>query len=452
MAATITKPKGAAVPPQAGEKQPVEVPKGPAVPARAGKKQPAEVFELERAETTLQMVPFSKIIAKPEDYSFRKEGDEDPFSDLALKSLKEAIKRYKGVRDPLLLKAGDDGFFLVGDGHRRFASVAQLIAEKVAGFTKGMLLPANVLLPSTSELVMVVSSVSANSDRLALGSEGRMTAAQRLNKLGMPRASIAQVLGVGISTIDRDLRLAGDDEMLNIVRLSHFITMSNAAALLAAAHKVNRRDDLIKFLYVWGSETQARIFAENKARAANDEPELGAPQKWPQSRMTAAMVRAWKDDLLKKAPLSDPGFRFRAGLSTDDGPARIEVDALSKKVNDLSASDMAKILVRFVDLTSKLEPLMIAKAEAEKAGTSEEGAKKPSAGMLHLKKLGLEGLIGETDVPEEGDDDSDDSDEDETDPDEVDAEDAENDAEGEVSAEEAEAEAEAEAEEEAEAE
>ena len=428
MAATITKPKGAAVPPQAGEKQPVEVPKGTAVPARAGKKQPAEVFELERAETTLQMVPFSKIIAKPEDYSFRKEGDEDPFSDLALKSLKEAIKRYKGVRDPLLLKAMDDGFFLVADGHRRLASVAQLIAERVAGFKRSMELPANVLQPSTSELVMVVSSVSATIDRLALGSEGRMAAAQRLNKLGMPRASIAQVLGVGISTIDRDLRLAGDDEMLNIVRLSHFITMSNAATLLAAAHKANRRDDLIKFLYVWGNETQARIFAENKERAAKGAPELGAPQKWPQSRMTAEMVRVWKGALLNDKPLADPGFRFWAGLSTEDGPARIEVDALSKKLDDLSAEDMAKIYMRFLDAASELEPVMIAKAEAEKVGASEEGAKKPSAGMLHLKKLGLEGLVGETDVPEEG---SDDSDGDDEDPDEGESEDATDDAEGE---------------------
>ena len=214
------------------------------------------MFELERAETTLQMVPFLKIIAKPEDYSFRKEGEEDPFSDKALRSLKEAIKRDKGVREPLLLKAIDNGFYLVGDGHRRLASVAQLIAERVAGFKRSMELPANVLQAGTRELVMLVASVSANVDREPYGPVGRMDAAKKLNQAGMPRASIAQLFQVGISTIDRDLLLAGDDEMLNLVRIKHFITMSNAATLLAAAHKVRRRDDLIKFLYLWANETQ----------------------------------------------------------------------------------------------------------------------------------------------------------------------------------------------------
>ena len=125
------------------------------------------------------------------------------------------------------------------------------------------------------------------------------------------------------------------------------------------------------------------------------------------------MVRAWKEALLKKAPLSDPGFRFRAAVSTAGGPARVEVDALSKKVDDLSAADMAKILKRCLDLAADIEPLMIAKAEAEKAGTSEAEAKKPSAGMQRLRKLGLDGLVGETDVPEE---DSDESEEVESDP------------------------------------
>ena len=110
MATTATKSKGPAIPTQAGASQPTELLKGPASPSPAGKKQPAEVFELERAETTLQMVPYLKIIAKPEDYSFRNEGDEDPFSDKALRGFKEILKRDKGVRDPLLLKAVEDGF------------------------------------------------------------------------------------------------------------------------------------------------------------------------------------------------------------------------------------------------------------------------------------------------------------------------------------------------------
>jgi ParB-like chromosome segregation protein Spo0J len=425
----MTKPTTAAGPPQAGATQPAEVPKMAAGPPQAGKKQPAEVFELERAEATLQMVPYLKIIAKPEDYSFRKESDEDPFSDKALRSLKEAIKRDKGVRDPLLLKAIDNGLFLVVDGHRRLASVAQLIADRVAGFKRSMELPANVLQAGTREVVMVAASVSANFDRLAIGGVGRMDAAQRLNKLGMPRASIAQLFQVGISTIDRDLLLAGDDEMLNLVRREHIITMSNAATLLAAAHKVKRRDDLTKFLYLWANETQKQIFAENKERAAKDESQLPAEKMWPQSRMSAAMVRAWKDALLKKAPLSDPGFRFRAAVSTAGGSARVEVDALSKKVDDLSAADMAKIVKRCLDLAADIEPLMIAKAEAEKAGASEAEAKKPSAGMQHLRKLGLDGLVGETDVQEEVSDDSEDV---ESDPTESDYMDQEDDVEGET--------------------
>ena len=421
---------------RAGATQPVEVPKGPAVPSQAGEEQPTAAFELERPKTKLQQVPFLKVIARPEDYSFRKEGDEDPFSETALRSLKEGIKRHKGVHTPLLLRALDNGYFLVADGHRRYFAVKQLIAERVKGFTNGIQLPANVLQPGTSDLVMVAAAVSANFDRLAIGGEGRMDAARKLHELGMPRASIAQILHVGETTVNRDLLLANDEAMLYLIRVNHAITMTNGAALLSAAVKANpsRRDELIEFLRCWATETQEQIDAEIDERKAKDEPALPAAQKWPQSRMTSEMVRAWKEALEKAEPLADPGFRFRAAVSTATGPARVEIDAVSKKVDDLSAADVAKILVRCRDLAFELEPVMLAKAAAEKAEPSEGNATKLSPGMQRLKELGVEGLVAKAEVSKE---DSEDAKEAEYDPTDSHYMDQEADAEGETPEEEA---------------
>ena len=155
-------------------------------------------------------------------------------------------------------------------------------------------------------LTFVTASVSANIEREPLPAEGRMDATLRLHRAGMPRQAIADLLHASKSSVDRDILLAGDAVMMNHVRELRTITMSNAAQLLATANKAKRRDEFMEFLTEWGQQTQAEINAEVADRASRDNPPLPEAQTYPRSRMTAAMVKHWRQALEKKLPLTVP--------------------------------------------------------------------------------------------------------------------------------------------------
>jgi hypothetical protein len=373
---------------------------GPSQTAGSQSEQPAEIFQLEPAKAQVQQVKWSQIIARPQEYAFRAEGDKDPFSKAALGSLKESIKRHGSVHTALLLKAYPDGTFLLGDGNRRYFSLGQLIEEKVQGFTAEMLLPANVLEHETSDLVMISTALSANIERQPLGFQGRLDATLKLHGLGMPKKSIAQLLNVSDSTVDRDLILANDAEMRGHI-LYHCITASNAATLLAAADKAGRTKEFKESLRKWLSEENERRHAEQKAREERDEPPLSGSKLWLQNAMTSEMVSAWRRALEKGTRLRDPGFKFRAYLREEGGHARIEIGSLSKPVSELSSGDVAKVVRRCLDLAAELEPVLLAKATAEKQGAKPEAkSEKPSPGLQRLRELGLASLVGEKDEPE----------------------------------------------------
>jgi hypothetical protein len=269
-----------------------------------------------------------------------------------------------------------------------------------------MLLPANVLAAETSDLVMVATGISANTERRPLAYEGRLKATKKLYELGMPRKSIAQLLGVGESTIDRDLALAGDAEMMEYVR-THCIQAAYAASLLTAAGKHNRRDDLMTHFKVWLEATKALIAAEVAALKAQD-ADLTVPVRktWPQSYLTPQVVRHWQIVLEKNQDLTDPGFRYKAMVRSDGGVSRIEVDGLNKAIDEMSAGDIAKVYQRFVDLSAELEPILQTKAAAEQQESdSDEVAAKTSPGLERLRALGLGQFAGQ---PEDDFDDPDD--------------------------------------------
>jgi len=366
------------------------LPKAATKPQTAGQqpKQPTDVFVLGRSHKTLQQVPFSKIVAKEEDYAFREGSGTNPFSAKALLPLREKIKEHGGIHVPLLLRDRGDGTFLVVDGHRRYFSLKQLIDEGIQGFTPDMLLPANVLAAETSELVMVATGLSANIDRQPLAFEGRLKATKKLHELGMPIKSIAQLLGVSESTVERDLKLAGDDEMMSHVR-EHCIQATNAAALLASAAKHDRRDDLMAHFKEWVEATKAEIGADIAALKGQD-AELAVPvsKTWPQSRLTPQLVKAWRSALEKNQPLTDPGFRFKAMIRSDGGVKRIEVDGLNMVVDDMAAGDVAKVLQRCVDLAAELEPVLTSKMAEESDEEATEAGEKASPGQQRLQQLG----------------------------------------------------------------
>ena len=201
-----------------------------------------------------------------------------------------------------------------------------------------LLLQAHVLAAETSDLVMVATGVSANTDRRAFAYEGRLKATKKLYELGMPRKAISQLLGVGESTVDRDLALAGDDEMMAYVH-TRCIQATNAASLLAAAGK--RR---VAGMPSCRTSRRMRFGDQGSDRRGHRYPQgsgcgtvCACDKTWRQSRLAAGLVKRWRAALEKGQDLTDPGFRFKALVRSDGGVQRIEVDALNKTVDDMSA-------------------------------------------------------------------------------------------------------------------
>ncbi len=224
--ATTQKPKGATGSPKAAAPKP---------PKPTSSETKVEAFVLEGSKKTLRQVPFSKIVVREADYAFREGSGTNPFSEKSLQPLKESIMQHHGIHTPILLRDLGNGTYLLVDGHGRYFALKQLIDEKVLGFTPEMLLPANVMAAETSDLVMVATGISANTVRRPLAYEGRLKATKKLYELGMPRKAIAQLLNVGESTIDRDLALAGDEEMMAFVK-SHWYS-GNERSILAGCRQ-----------------------------------------------------------------------------------------------------------------------------------------------------------------------------------------------------------------------
>lgn len=392
--ATTTTPKPEAAKPQAN------------APAKG--KQVVETIQLEHPELTIQMVKFSDIFVLPDEYAFRGRSLDKPFSKSALHSLKERIKSAGQITDPLLLKDYAGGKKLMADGHRRYYSLKQLIEEGVEGFTADMLVPAHVLHAKTSKLVMIATALASNIERETLPYEGRLDATLSLHQLGMPVRQIADLLHVGETTVTRDLLLAKDDNMRDYVR-RHVITASNAVTLLAVAEDAGKQKLLAEILSEWQLKTLDQLLAENKARVERDEKPLRGSKVWLQNRMSPELIASWKDALEQGTPTAVPKFRFKALVRTDAGPARIEVDGLSKNVEDLASADVGKVIERCIDLAKELEPIFTAKLAKEKQGAAakEEGGLTP--GRKRLLELGFSELAGGAEEPDDGDDDNDDT-------------------------------------------
>ena len=98
-----------------------------------------------------------------------------------------------------------------------------------------------------------------------------------------------------------------------------------------------------------------------------------------------------------------------ASLNTENGLPRVEINAVSKPVADLSAADVAKIVRRCLDLAHELEPVLAAKAAEENdASEADAAGEAASPGLERLRELGFGQFAGEAeddDQPEETSDD-----------------------------------------------
>lgn len=352
-----------------------------------------EEYQREDVATKMSKVLFSDIQLEPETYAFRDEGD---LKGVKLKSLADDIK-VNGLITSLLVYDLGDGRCMLVDGHRRYGALQMNIDGSVHGFTPEMMVPVTVIEAKASELARLTWGVTSNVQRQSLSAEGRQRAAMSLHRLGMPSDEIARVFGVSSSTVGRDLALGSDEVMMGHVRLHH-ITGTDAATLVQAAQKSEATDVFHEAFGDWLAKTQATIESEQALRLANDEEGLSEAETWPQRYLESDQVKAWKNALEKKLPLTSPGFRFRALIKEQNGQLRLEIDGISKSIDKMSLAELAKISIRIADLADDLPRKIKEKHQAEqrKEETKTTGGEIGRSVRRQLVELGLADAIATT--------------------------------------------------------
>jgi ParB-like chromosome segregation protein Spo0J len=343
-------------------------------------------------ETERRAIPYHQLVVRPEDYSFR---EEEEFSEAALKSLAEEIVATRGITNELSVRDLGDGTCLVLDGHRRYVALGILIERRVEGFSREMLVPANVVTTrDATERELLARAIGLNFHRSPIGAMGRIKAAVGLTRHGMPKAEVARILEIGTSTLDRDLLLGTTEWIMDHLR-NHDITPTGAASLLEGARKAKRVDEFRAEFERWVGDTKERLREENQRRQARDEDLLAGPDLWAQKYLTRDQLEDWADALRTERPFGKAVFKFKALIRREKGTVRIEIDGLSKDVSELSTEDLGKIYERLVDMGEELIPVLERRLNEERRPA--EGPAPKVAGRARLRALGLAELADRLD-------------------------------------------------------
>ncbi len=339
-----------------------------------------------RIQTEPRLIRYCDLEVAPDDWAFREDGELQTHGDTPLHDLVESIKPRGNIHTPMLVKPHGDGKYLVLDGHRRYFALGILIDEGIEGFHAEMLIPTNVVVSDNSEGDLVLLTIEGNVKRNAPTAEGRMRGVRRAHQTGVPLKDIADVYGIGVSTVQRDLAVSSDEEVMKQVRENH-ISYTDAAALIKLALDKNRLPEFKQAFQSWLDEVLEQLWVEERKRLARDQESLNPVDFQAKKHLSRAQVAAWREALEKGEPFGKPTFKFRALL--DDGV--IKLDGLSKPVDDMTAEDLVKVLVRLTDLADEIEPILKQKVEREQQTVqAEAAAERPSAGLERLKALGLE--------------------------------------------------------------
>jgi ParB-like chromosome segregation protein Spo0J len=361
-------------------------------------------------QSALRMVPFSKLVLRPEEYSFR---DKDEFTGPSVKELAEDIVT-NGLLTPFLCLENEDGTFLGLDCHRRWHAIQANIDAGINGFTAAdIAVPAHVLPKGTSERDATRVALAANLQRREFTQAERFRAAIRLRKIGMPVAEIARCLGRGESTIARDLAVGDDEQMMGHIQ-AHHIRSTDAATLMKAAQDGGRVEQFKAAFKAWLDIVLESIQREEDARKEKDLDPLPIQQTYAQRRLTSAQVNAWKLALERNQPLVEVSEKqYTAAVYREDNVDMIEIAALSTSLDKLSAGQLYDITVKLSDVAETLLPLMVQKRHAEKllqrANMAEQGSLPGTSNLERMKTLGLDEFVAEyvaattadVDVPEQ---------------------------------------------------
>ena len=279
------------------------------------KEKQTETVDRQSVETERRQIPYSQFVVRVEDYSFR---EEEEFSGPAMKSFEEEIIATRGITNELFARDMHDGTFLLLDGHRRFVALGNIIERQVSGFSREMLIPANVVVKDASERELLARAIGINFQRSPIGALGRVKAAVSLTRHGMPKQEIARILGIGTSTLDRDLLIGTTEWIMDHVK-GHDIAPTNASALLEAAKKAKRVEEFRDEFEGWVANTKERLREENRRRQARDEDLLTGADLWPQKYLTRDQLDNWAEALRTGQPFGKPVFKFKAMIKREKG-------------------------------------------------------------------------------------------------------------------------------------
>jgi ParB-like chromosome segregation protein Spo0J len=357
-----------------------------------------QAFEIEPVQTEVRKISFSAIQVDPDSNAYR---DPEDFTDEAVKPLAEDIA-CNGLCTPLLVQELPGNVYLLHNGHRRYTAITSNIRQGIVGFSPEMPVPALVIVGNPGELATAARVIAANIQTKSFSALGRVRAAVRLKKLSMPEADIARCLAISEIQVSRDLALGESPKWMQHVR-EHDIAATTAATLIKAGTDSERLDELEAAFGQWLDQTWEAIYEEEARRKEDDESSLSLSEKQPKRYLTREQITAWTQALKSGEPLGQAVFRYRALVRREKGRRRLEIEGISKDIEDLSLGELAKVTARIADLDAELRRELREKAEAERRAAREStGVEGESPGRRLLKELGLGGvLVGSDDSDED---------------------------------------------------
>jgi hypothetical protein len=327
-------------------------------PAAAPKAQPADAGgQPGQAKSELIFLRLGQIVLRPDLYCHR---PAEELTEDRLASLMESIRTEKGIQVPVEVAYGPDGLPVLTRGYRRISAARLLADQRVAGFSLDMPVPA-VVVRGLSDQDLLVRSVLDNENRKSHGPVDRLVVARRFYEAGIQSARAASALGVAEKTYQRDLRVARQPWLVDLVKADK-VAPSTAATLLEAVEKEGREAEFQEDLEAWVGRTEQRVQALERLRKAEGKG-LTAAERQVKNYLTRELLGRWLADLRQGRPFEEKAeWTLPVSLEPDKGVLQVErtrIDLNAAEVEDLAKaaakfSHLAKEMVRYIELRSLL--------------------------------------------------------------------------------------------------
>jgi ParB-like chromosome segregation protein Spo0J len=266
----------------------------------------------------------------------------------SLTDLLEDIKLH-GMIEPVQVAKGPDGKWRIISGHRRIAVLYILARQGVPGFSEDMEVPV-IEVQNASHLHLLVRSIATNELGERLDVKERLLAVKKLDADQATKKEMASCLKVSEKSIERDLRLARDERLLQHVMDDH-LPPTAASALAEIAAKNKRLDEFLDYFDGFVSRKKKEIEDEDRHAKHETGKGLKPSQVLVANRLEPHVVRGWIDALAKGHPLTEePDLGFQAAFDRKTGVATIKVrlDATRAPVEHVAraASQISKVAKR----------------------------------------------------------------------------------------------------------